>query len=105
VARQLAERTTSSPAHLGQLAVLLDAFDRNNVGLEVARHADNPVQRLRHAEGIAQRKTDNGRADPPAGKHGKERGKEHDQVADELEPNRQPPAPKPRLSLPAMRND
>lgn len=41
--------------HLRGLGVLLQALDRHNVGLEIAGHAHNPVERLSDAESVAER--------------------------------------------------
>ena len=88
------KKTLESATHcylVRRVAVLFDSLNRDDVGLEVGAHAHYPVETLRHVERVGDGEAGETGADRVARQHG-EKGRQHrDQVADELETQRQPP--------------
>ena len=71
--------------------VLENPLDGNRVRLEVAEHPDQPVEGVRHVEGVGDGQSRESRADEAPTQDGEDGGEEDHEVADGLDAHAQPP--------------
>lgn len=75
---------------LVRLRVLLHALGGHDVGLELGRHAHQPVERLRDGERVRDGEADQAGRQRVAAQHGEQRRAEDDEVAHRLQADGQP---------------
>ena len=73
--------------------VFLDSLHRHDIGLQIAGHPDQPVEGLRHGQGVADRESSLFRGDAPvevSSDHGEKPGKECDEIPNQFHPYGKP---------------